>query len=352
MAFLAYGETMRPPPTKVKPAPGVFLLLAPRGRCYGHALTDPECGYSRKYRESIERQIEALPGVDVEVFEYYVDQARFPTVPYLGPLIAADLRYYHQVGVSNVGPLTLDRFGFRALPVNFAVYARCEWELETDPHDVVEDLCRRYFGSGEMVRYYEVLGDTYARFVPYYHFEGTELDWIEAYDRAYDYLVAARRESVEPYLSRIRSQEGDVLALLEEHTREWNHRSGGWGAKKGKPYEVSAIVPLDLEQHVAQQATVEIPAGAVYAVSVWAVRGPARGTLTLRLGGRELPALELEGSKRAAEKHELGRLELTAGEHRIEVQAAVGTKPPAAGFALMRLTPVSEPPATAMDAIE
>lgn len=343
IAFLAYGETMQPPPKKVRPAPGVFLLPAPRGRCYGHALTDPKCGYNRKFRESIERQIEALSGLEVEVFEYYVDQARFPTVPYLGPLIAADLRYYHQIGVSNVGPLTLDRFGFQAIPVNFAVYARCEWDLDTDAQDVVEDLCERYFRSREMVRYYEVLGDTYARFVPYYHFEGNELDWIEAYDRAYGYLTAARVQSVEPYLTRIRRQEGDVRALLDEHAKEWNHRASGWGAKKGKPHEVSAIVPLDLEQHVLQKATLEIPAAAVYAVSVWAVRGPARSTLTLRLGGRELPALQLRGSKRAAEKHELGRLELTAGEHRIEAQATVGEKPLSSGFALMRLTPVSEP---------
>jgi hypothetical protein len=343
VAFLAYGETMTPAPAKAKPAPGVFLLLAPRARCYGHALTDPTCEKNLQFREAMEAQIAALPGADVEVFEYYTDQVRFPTIPNLARIIPADLRYYRRIGARNVGPLTVKLIGFRALPVNLLVYARCEWDLDADPRALIADLCRRYFGGTQMVSYYEALADAYGRFVPYFHFEGTELELVDVYDRAYEALAGARSRAAEPYRSRIEAQEGDVGILLGEHASAWNLRASGWGAKKDQPHEVSAMVPLDLQSTASQTITFECPGAATYRARVWCVRGPRRRTVHLRVDGEKLVDLPLHARDRAPVMRDLGQVRLTAGEHAFAAHRPVPAEPFSAGVALLRLTPVEEP---------
>lgn len=342
LAFLAYGETMKPAPSKAKPAPGVFLLLAPRARCYGHALSDPTCEQNGQFRRAMAAQIAALPGLDVEVFEYYVDQVRFPTIPNLARTIPADLRYYRDIGVGNVGPLTLDQIGFRALPVNLLVYARCEWDLDTDPQALIEDLCQRCFGSSDMAAYYDALARAYARFVPYYHFEGSELDLVEVYDRAYGYLTQARAKAEQPYLTGIRAQEGDVRILLQQQADAWNYRASGWGARKDEPHEVFVILPLDLQAEGSQTAVLECPAAATYAVTAWWVRGPGRGTVELGVDGQELTEVPLNAAERAPIEADLGQVKLTSGEHTLQAARGAEREPFCAGFALLRFAPVEE----------
>ncbi len=343
VAYLAYGETMTPAPGTVRPAPGVFLLLAPRSRCYGHALDDPNCGKNAQFRPAMEAQAAAMRGADIEVFEYYVDQVRFPTVPNLAPIIPQDLRYYRKLGVANVGPLTLNQIRFTALPVNLFVYPRCEWNLDTDPGALLHDFCERYYGRPDMVAYYDALAAAYQRFVPYYHFDGTRLDLVEAYDRAFGHVVEARSASRDPYLARLRAQEGDVPSLLQEHADHWNLRASGWGARRDQPHEVFAVLPLDLDAQPAQRVTFQCPAAGTYAVTAWWVRGPGRRAIELTIDDAPIARVSLEAAQRAPTERALGRIDLTPGERTLGAARPDGTAPFSAGFALVSFAPLEEP---------
>jgi hypothetical protein len=191
-----------------------------------------------------------------------------------------------------------------------------------------------------MVSYYEALAEAYARFVPYYHFEGTELDLVEVYDRAYGHLAQARSRAAEPYRTRIQAQEGDVGILLEEHAKAWNLRASAWGAKKDQPHEVSVIVHLDFQSKASQMAAVQCPAVGTYRGTAWCVQGPTRRAVELRVDGRKLADVPLDARERAPVMRELGQVQLTAGEHTIGAYPRVDGEPFCAGFALLRFTPV------------
>jgi len=80
LAYLAYHDTTAPP-SKVRPRHNVFLLNAPRERCYAHGMGDIDCPRNdREYRpqwEVLFEMFEKDGRKNSHAFEYYVDAILF-----------------------------------------------------------------------------------------------------------------------------------------------------------------------------------------------------------------------------------------------------------------------------------
>ncbi len=123
VCYLAYHDTIEPH-IALRPEANVVAEFAPRERCYGHALNDPECVRNRRYAAALQRYVDLFDG-RVRLFEYYGDAVLFCGCPVpLPEVIAADLDYYARVGVREITMLQFGAFSLWAYPVNFAVFAR------------------------------------------------------------------------------------------------------------------------------------------------------------------------------------------------------------------------------------
>ena len=122
VCYLAYHDTIDAHVT-LRPDEQVFVEFAPRERCYGHALDDPQCVTNRRYAAALERYVELFAG-RVRVFEYYGDAILFCgcAVP-LTQVIAADLEYYRRLGIAGITMLQFGTFSLWAYPLNFLTYA-------------------------------------------------------------------------------------------------------------------------------------------------------------------------------------------------------------------------------------
>ncbi|MCK5844528.1 MAG: DUF4838 domain-containing protein, partial [Victivallales bacterium] len=98
--FLAYHDTMTPGP-EIDVSDNMFLLYAPRERCYAHALDDPDCKRNRFYLDALVQWMEKFKGIgDNHTFEYYFDQILFRGMhPYIPAVIAGDMNAYEDHGI-------------------------------------------------------------------------------------------------------------------------------------------------------------------------------------------------------------------------------------------------------------
>ncbi len=122
VCYLAYHDTIDAQVT-LRPDDHVYAEFAPRERCYGHALDDPQCLTNRRYAAALERYVERFDG-RVRMFEYYGDAILFCgcAVP-LTAVIAADLEYYRRLGVKGITMLQFGAFSLWAYSLNFLTYA-------------------------------------------------------------------------------------------------------------------------------------------------------------------------------------------------------------------------------------
>lgn len=122
VCYLAYHDTLDADLT-LRPDEHVLVEFAPRERCYGHALNDPDCATNRRYAAALERYVELFEG-RVRLFEYYGDAILYfgCAVPLTG-VIEADLEYYHHLGVPGITMLQFGTYSLWAYPLNFLAFA-------------------------------------------------------------------------------------------------------------------------------------------------------------------------------------------------------------------------------------
>jgi len=131
--MLAYHDTMQPA-GNIPPSKETFLLFAPRERCYGHRLDDPQCARNRFYLDALTRWMERYKGIDdAHTFEYYFDQILFRGLyPYLPGVIAEDMSVYEQYGIES--HMVLHIGGPAVAPEwNMLFFARNLWDANLSP---------------------------------------------------------------------------------------------------------------------------------------------------------------------------------------------------------------------------
>ncbi|MBI4518589.1 MAG: DUF4838 domain-containing protein [Deltaproteobacteria bacterium] len=143
VCYLAYHDTIAPE-LQLRPAENVYVEFAPRERCYAHALDDPCCAANRRYRRALEGYAERFDG-RVRFFEYYADAILFCgcALP-LGEVIAADLDYYHRLGIRQITNLQFGAFSLWAYPLNFLAYAAAARSRRCDLAQVREQYAEGF----------------------------------------------------------------------------------------------------------------------------------------------------------------------------------------------------------------
>ncbi len=99
---LAYHDTMRGP-RNIEPAEEMFLLFAPRERCYGHSLDDKTCERNKFYLRALKEWSEAFKNrEDAHTFEYYFDQLLFRGLhPFVPEVVRGDMEVYAKHGIES-----------------------------------------------------------------------------------------------------------------------------------------------------------------------------------------------------------------------------------------------------------
>lgn len=147
--YLAYHDTIEPR-LRIEPHPRVWCEFAPRERCYGHAISDAQCGSNRYYHQGLLGYLEAFEK-RVRVFEYYGDAILFfgCLVP-IPEVIQQDVREYSKVGVAELSFLQFGRFSRWAYAPNFVSFAAATRGASTEV--ALEQLFARWNGDPRLLR--------------------------------------------------------------------------------------------------------------------------------------------------------------------------------------------------------
>lgn len=108
LAHLAYANTLKAP-TKVKPAPGVFLEFAPISRRYDRPYAEQTGVDTQDALQRLEENLRVFPAETAQALEYWLDVSRFsgwkrPAValPWRPDVLRADLDTYAGYGLRHI----------------------------------------------------------------------------------------------------------------------------------------------------------------------------------------------------------------------------------------------------------
>ncbi len=148
IANIAYHDTMHPG-INIKPAPECFLLFAPRERCYGHAIDDPDCKRNRFYLDALKAwSVKCKDNQDNHTFEYYFDQILFRGLyPFLPDVILDDMDAYHENGIET--HMSLQVAGPELVPeFNMLIFAEAHWDEKLTAKQFCHNISAKLAAGG------------------------------------------------------------------------------------------------------------------------------------------------------------------------------------------------------------
>lgn len=160
LALLAYHDTGKM--AAVKPRSNLFLLNAPRERCYRHAFSDPDCRRNREEYMPLWTELYTAfrntASTTIHEFDYYTDglldrEMQPPQVE----MIPADARYFHSIGLPVYQNLMVCFREWHSPPFSLVNFMKAAWDAEINGWNVLEDFCRNYYGeelAESMTEYY------------------------------------------------------------------------------------------------------------------------------------------------------------------------------------------------------
>jgi uncharacterized protein DUF4838 len=139
VSMLAYGDSLSTPETGHLDD-GLFLEYAPIGRCYRHALDDPECAINRSHVAALKSLLAFSGHLPFHVTEYWLDASLFSKwrrpavkIPVSMDIVRRDVAFYHQLGAESIATYAVmcdgeywDRFGAPPVVEYGAALRDCE----------------------------------------------------------------------------------------------------------------------------------------------------------------------------------------------------------------------------------
>ena len=226
LAYVNYAE----PPDTIRPHPNVVPFLchyAPAD--YARAINDPASEPNRQFNELLQNWVEITPNV---LIYSYVSKSMWWQLP--RPVLknfAADIRYYHQLGVdryfcqSSLSDWALDG------PLYYTI-GKLLWDPSADPEAVAREWIDGMFGSAaeHMAAYYDAV-DASVRKTGQPYSDNPLRDVPGLYDRELldEALAALRRAEQVAAAPKVRQRIAEVaktfrygyrmVKALEEHHR-------------------------------------------------------------------------------------------------------------------------------------
>jgi hypothetical protein len=108
LAHLAYANTLAAP-TRVQPAPGVFLEFAPIARRYDVPYAQQTGAEAKDALQRLQENLRVFPAATAQALEYWLDVSRFSQwrrpalkLPWRPDVLAADAQTYARLGLRHV----------------------------------------------------------------------------------------------------------------------------------------------------------------------------------------------------------------------------------------------------------
>ncbi len=108
LAYLAYQDTLTPP-TRIRPEPGIFLEYAPFRRDLSRPLNDPMCEQNAAELRHLRPLLDFFGRDGAQALDYWMDNSLhcrwklpYRLLPFYPEVIAADARYYRELGFSHL----------------------------------------------------------------------------------------------------------------------------------------------------------------------------------------------------------------------------------------------------------
>jgi len=148
--------------SRFKPATNLYLLDAPRERCYAHAFSDPTC---RRNRDEyigpwmkLRAVFQATAPASIHSFQYYTDGIlnREMQPPFID-VIPADARYFRGLHLPVYQNLVVAFRDWVSPPFSLVNFTRAAWNADVNGWEVLDDFCEHYYGKAlktEMVEYF------------------------------------------------------------------------------------------------------------------------------------------------------------------------------------------------------
>ena len=157
-AVYIMGYVLGAEPPSVKPHDNVFVTLYTHGRCYQHALNNPDCQMNAKWMARIRGW---LTKVNPDHF-MLGDMNDIDASDYLPHPIARitfeDLKFMIGEGIAGFMRATFPR-NVENMKLDRYVLAKTSWDANLRYEDILDEFCTRYYGpaGGEMGNYYKAL---------------------------------------------------------------------------------------------------------------------------------------------------------------------------------------------------
>ena len=143
---------------------GDYVEYYPINRCYLHDFSDNMCSCNAFYDTALKSWLTAEDALPVMMGEYY-NVSKFEDLPILFTRrIAADLPYYHSVGVRGMTYMHIPMVNWGMRTITQVLYAQLCWDVNTDVKAFLDRYFSQWYGpyAVEMRKVYELTEDAWS----------------------------------------------------------------------------------------------------------------------------------------------------------------------------------------------
>ncbi|MHB1485272.1 MAG: DUF4838 domain-containing protein [Saccharofermentanales bacterium] len=131
--IIFYHDTLNCSISDAVPESNVLGFIAPRERCYAHAIDDSSCRRNKDYYYDAFKALADKFGTNAYIMEYYADMILFNKMATdFSPTIAGDLKAYHKLGINKINCLMFNKYSWWAYKASMFFYNRLCWNVDAD----------------------------------------------------------------------------------------------------------------------------------------------------------------------------------------------------------------------------
>jgi len=129
--IVLYHDTYDCSETKIMPESNVLGYIAPRERCYAHALDDPSCRRNRQYYWGGYQALVEKFGNNAYAMDYYADMILYNKMTAdFTQTISGDFKALQKLGINKINCLMFNKYSWWAYKTNMYTFCRLCWNTQ------------------------------------------------------------------------------------------------------------------------------------------------------------------------------------------------------------------------------